>query len=274
MKKEELVNILKEIDKRLDNLSDNLSKSSSKFVFKKNLTQEAEQIAKLWHEKVEVFADNFGIKDVVESKYHKLFGQLMELSLKNSRKVTYQKTIDSICKNLKEELILSVLKSAEKTMSVSYLPDILENVTLEEKEYLNESLGCAEHAYLRASMVLVWCAAVNRMHKTVEKLGIAEFNKKSQEMKKIDTGRFKKYSKSFELVSVSDLESTVFDTDLLWVLEYWGLIDGNQHDRLQICFQMRNHAAHPGDAQTTEQNLASAFSDIKKMIFDNPKFKL
>jgi hypothetical protein len=82
------------------------------------------------------------------------------------------------------------------------------------------------------------------------------------------------FNKSFELVSISGLEATVFDNDLLWVLEYWGLIDSNQHDRLQICFTMRNNAAHPGDATTTEQNLASAFSDIKTMVFDNPNLKL
>ena len=63
-------------------------------------------------------------------------------------------------------------------------------------------------------MVLVWCASVNRMHKTVEKLGISEFNKKSQEMKQIQTGRFKRFNKSFELISGGDLETTVFDSDL------------------------------------------------------------
>jgi hypothetical protein len=37
---------------------------------------------------------------------------------------------------------------------------------------------------------------------------------------------------------------------------------------------MRNNAAHPGEASITEENLASAFSDLKNIIFDNPKFRL
>jgi hypothetical protein len=274
MKKETLVATLKEIDKRLNILYNNLNKSPSKFVTKKQPMQDTELIAKLWFDTVEPYAENFGIKEIVESKYHNLFEQLLELSLKPSWKETYHKTIISICESFKKELILAVIKSADKVNSFSNLPNILENATIEEKEYLNEALGCAEKRFLRASMVLVWCAAINRMHKTVEKLGIAEFNKKSQEMKKITTGRFKKFNQSVEVVSLNDLEATVFDSNLLWVLEYWGLIDANQHDRLQICFTMRNHAAHPGDAAITEQNLASAFSDIKAMIFDNPNFKL
>ena len=54
----------------------------------------------------------------------------------------------------------------------------------------------------------------------------------------------------------------------------WELIDANQHERLSICFTMRNNAAHPGEATITEPNLLSAFSDLKTIVFDNPKFKL
>lgn len=274
MKKETLIAELKGIDKRLDALANDISKSTSDFVAKKQIMQNAEAIATSWFENVEPCAQHFGISEIVDSKYHGLFEQLLKLSLKNSRKLTYQKTITAIRESIKEDLILVAIKSADKITSFANLPNILENANDEEKEYLNEALGCAKNSYLRASMVLVWCAAINRMHKTVEKLGIAEFSKKSQEMKKIDTGRFRRFKKSFELVSINDLETTVFDKDLLWVLEYWGLIDSNQNDRLQICLTMRNNAAHPGDATTTEPNLASAFSDIKTMVFDNPNFKL
>jgi hypothetical protein len=274
MKKETLVTTLKEIDKELDALTSDINKSASKFVAKKKIMQNAESIAKLWFENVEPSAEHFNISEIIESKYHQLFEQLLELSLKPSRKLTYTKTIDTICANIKEELILVVIKSADKINSFSNLPNILENTTDEEKEYLNEALGCAKNGYLRASMVLLWCAAINRIHKKVEALGVEEFNKKSKAMKSITTGRFRRFSKSFDVVSIDDLEATVFDNDLLWVLEYWGLIDANQHERLQICFTMRNNAAHPGDATTTEQNLASAFSDIKNMVFDNPNLKL
>jgi len=273
MNKETLVANIKEIDENLNGLSKDVNVSVGKYISKKQTMDDAERIATKWFELVEPCSEHFGFSAIAESKYHKLFEQLLGLSLKQSWKLTYQKTIAAISEKFKEEILLEVIKSANKISSFANLPNILETATETEKEYLNEALGCAKSSYLRASMVLVWCAAVNRMHKTVEKLGISEFNKKSQEMKKIETGRFKRFNKSYELVSVSDLEVTVFDNDLLWVLEYWNLIDANQHDRLQICFTMRNNAAHPGDATITEQNLASAFSDIKTMVFDNPNFK-
>jgi len=91
-------------------------------------------------------------------------------------------------------------------------------------------------------------------------------------MKNIKDGRFRRFNKSFKIQSLNELRATVFDNDLLWVLEYWGLIDNNQHERLSICFTMRNNCAHPGEAPLTEENLASFYSDIKIIIFNNPKF--
>jgi hypothetical protein len=110
------------------------------------------------------------------------------------------------------------------------------------------------------------------MHKTVEKLGFDEFNKKCEEAKNA-AGRFKRFNKSFEVHSLSDLR-TVFDTDLLWVLEYWELIDSNQHERLSTCLTMRSNSAHPGEAPITEENLASFYSDLKAFVFDNSNLKL
>jgi hypothetical protein len=37
---------------------------------------------------------------------------------------------------------------------------------------------------------------------------------------------------------------------------------------------MRNNAAHPGEARLTSENLASFYSDIKTIIFDNPNFTI
>jgi hypothetical protein len=92
---------------------------------------------------------------------------------------------------------------------------------LKKKNILMRHWAAQKKEFFRASMVLVWCAAVNRMQTTVAKLGLEEFNKKSEEMKKICEGRLKRFKKSFNIHSLSELRVLVFDTDLLWVLEYW-----------------------------------------------------
>jgi len=83
------------------------------------------------------------------------------------------------------------------------------------------------------------------------------------------SGRTKKYA----VDSRSELQR-IFDTDILFILEYLQLIDSNQHARLRHCFDLRNHSAHPGQAPITGENLYSFFSDITQIVLKNPKFAL
>jgi hypothetical protein len=274
MSKEQLTVVIKEISGELNRLDSQFSKCDTVLISKKLRKREVELTATKWFQDVEPCFQPYGIPEAVKTKYHDYFTKLLKLALENSRKNTYQRVINAILENIKEEILIPIIKSTEIITSITNISNIMENASLEERDYLNEAIGCANRGFLRASMVLVWCGAVYRIQKIIEKLGIEEFNKKSEEMKKITEGRFKRFGKSFSVHSLSELRATVFDTDLLWVLEYWGLIDANQHSRLDVCFIMRNSAAHPGEAVITEPNLASAFSDLKTILFDNPRFSL
>lgn len=274
MSKEVVVSSIQEISKTLEKLDADFDGCNIKFITKKQTQHSIQSVAKKWFEDIEPILEQFSISEPTKNKYHDYFSQLLQLSLKPSWKKTYQKIIKGILTDFKDDILILVMKSAGKITSIAGLIKILENAIEEEKEYLNEALGCAKYGFYRASMVLVWSAAIHRMQKLVEKLAFSEFNKKSKEMKSICKGRFKRFQKSFSVNSLSELRATVFDTDLLWVLEYWELIDANQHARLSICLTMRNNAAHPGEAPITDINLASAFSDLKNIVFDNLKFKL
>ena len=239
MSKEEVLINLNAIENDLNRIGTYFGQSEIKFIQRKQTQREVQSIAKKWFEEIEPVISQFGASDTIKKKYHGLFTRLLELSLKeNVWKKTYQKIIEEILDDFKDDILVAVMKSAGKIASTADLVKILENVTEEEKEYLNEALGCARHGFFRGSMVLVWSAAIHRMQKVVEKLGLDKFNKKSEEMKNISEGRFRRFNKSFNIHSLSELRATVFDTDLLWVLEYWSLIDANQHQRLSICKRM------------------------------------
>jgi hypothetical protein len=91
-------------------------------------------------------------------------------------------------------------------------------------------------------------------------------------MSNIQAGRYKRFNKKFDIQNFVDLSMTVFDNDLLRVLEFLRAIDGNQHERLEICFILRNTCAHPGEATVSQENVLSFFSDLDTFVFGNPKF--
>ena len=106
---------------------------------------------------------------------------------------------------------------------------------------------------------------------TIESSGFGHFNVASARMASETKGRFKRFNAPQNVQSISDLRA-VFDTQILWILEGMGLIDLNQHTRLRACFELRTQSAHPGDAPVTEYNLLSFFSDLKEIVFKNPRF--
>ena len=273
MRKEDVIEGLNKVEDLSTKIRKEIFKISTRDINKKEIKDSTKELCKYWFEEIEPPLQRFGISEDITRKYHGLFTNLLELSLKSSRRETYLKKFDDIQFSFKEDLHIPVIKWVGSIISVGHLTKILENASEQEKDYLNEALGCASHKFFRASIVLGWSAAIHRLHKTVEKLGFDEFNKKSEEMKILAEGRFKRFNKSFHVQSLSDLSATIFDNDLLWVLEYWELLDSNQHERLSICFTMRNNAAHPGEASITEENLASFYSDLKTIIFENHKFK-
>ncbi len=149
---------------------------------------------------------------------------------------------------------------------IATIPDPAEN------DYLGEAVKCVQHGLFRAAAILGWCAAIDRIHRRIDVIGLDQFSSTSSKIAGQPSGRFRKFNKSFKVQSVSELR-LVFDSDVLWVLEGMGLIDVNQHTRLRSCFDLRNQCAHPGDAPITEYNLLSFFSDLIAIVFTSPAFQ-
>ncbi|MGA2581956.1 MAG: hypothetical protein ABSG31_01665 [Tepidisphaeraceae bacterium] len=141
-----------------------------------------------------------------------------------------------------------------------------------ERGFIEEAITCINHSAPRAAIVLGWCAAVHRLRKKIQALGFPAFNETSARLKNMDSGKHKRWSKEFRITSFGELQTNVFDTDLITILEGMGLIDGTQAQRLATCFEYRCHSAHPGDAPIGEPHVVAFFSDIVGIILSNPVF--
>ena len=99
------------------------------------------------------------------------------------------------------------------------------------------------------------------------------FNEDSEILTARKDRRYQSFDRKYKITSDNELNRIVLDTHLLLMLEYWEFIDSNQRDRLFSCYIMRCNSAHPGEANITVPNLASFYSDLKTMIFDNPNIQ-
>ena len=237
-------------------------------------------ISSKWFELFSKSLSSYGIQKEVLAKYDNAFRGILRLSDSTNRRSSYIKLFDEIAKGFNDEIVIFLqTDSTQPEVDNDHefgkeVESLLERISnADENDYLKEALGCWERGYLKAATVLLWCACIDRIHKVIEAKGLDTFNNASVQMKAQTTGRFKRFTKEYNIHSLSELRM-VFDSDVLWVIEGMQLIDSNERTRLASCFDMRCHSGHPGSAPITKYNVISCFSDIVEIVLANPTFNL
>jgi hypothetical protein len=207
-------------------------------------------------------------------RYSESFTRLIKLSSPSNKVSSYIEVLEKIIKPFNDELLIPAQQGVFIGAALSAFDSFFANIAnSEESEYLDEAIACAKSGYMRASVVLGWSAAIDRIHRRVESVGFKHFNVVSAQMASQQAGRYKKFNQTQNVSSLSEMRD-VFDNIILWVIEGMKLIDSNQHTRLKSCFEMRCQCAHPGDAPITSFNLLSFFSDLDQIVFANANFKV
>jgi hypothetical protein len=249
---------------------------STRTVGSKDLRGAAEELGSRWCNEISPkLGANDGFAADLIGRYNQGFSKLIALSAPSNLKSSYLSTLDLVIKGFRKDLVLPIQQGKVKLSGGSSTFDtfLSKIAPSDEGAYFKEAISCAKHGYLRAATVMAWCTAIDRIHRRIDEIGFAAFNVTSAQMASQTAGRFRRFNQTQNVSSLSELRE-VFDSTVLWIIEGMALIDSNQHTRLRSCFEMRCHAAHPGEAPTTEYNLLSCFSDIEQIVLANPKFAL
>jgi len=275
MEKGDFVKTLKDFRKDTNDLANDCQKATGNQVQSKTLLDGLDVLATKWFEHLDpTLRSTFRLDEEVLRKYREPFGKILELSGGRPSKRVVLTILETILRSYHTDILVPVQKHQVILSKFPSFDAVLSHATGLEIDYLTESIECARLGKKRAAIILGWCATVNRLHLYIEKEGFEKFNQGTVQMSNIQTGRYKRFNKKFDIQNLSDLRMTVFDGDLLWALEFLSAIDGNQHERLEICLTMRNTCAHPGETTVTDENLLSFFSDKYSLVFANPKFSL
>lgn len=273
--KEEILSRLTEFRTKLRALKKAVSAEKGERINKSALRNGADELATMWVEE---------LRSPLEHKF-KLDKQLIHetadhmkrlhvLSRPNNLRASYLSVFTAVLKQFDNKFILPIKQTTFTVDKVLDLTKIIPTLAdPDESLYLKEAIDCAAAGYRRAAIVMGWCCAIDRMQKKIMALGFSRFNAASTKIKNQSTGKFKRWNKEFKISTLSELQ-TVFDTDLVVVLEGMGLLDGNQAQRLETCFEYRNHSAHPGDAPIDAPHVITFFMDINSIILQNPKFSM
>lgn len=198
--------------------------------------------------------------------------QLHVLARPSNLKSSYLAVINRTLRKFEDKFVLPIKQSATEVESIFDLNKLVPGLASpDESDYLKEAIECAEAGNRRAAIVMGWCAVVDKFQQKIMRLGLDKFNATSRQIKAQTSGKFKRWNKEFSYSTLSELQ-TVFDADLVVVLEGMNLIDGNEAERLEVCFMYRNQSAHPSAAPIADPNVVAFFSDINAIVLQNPRF--
>jgi len=205
----------------------------------KSIREHTEDLSRRWHDEIEPrLRGRFLLQDTTLDSYKAHFQRLFKLSAPNNLAKSYLVEIDAVLKSFRDALMFPVHSHVDAPVAGTSLGSMLQGLSFpDQKEYLKEAVGCVQHKFLRAAIVMGWCAAMHHIHCKVELLGFEQFNKKCDEMEQ-KKGKWKNFKKPFVISSVSELRE-ISDRQVLWVLEGFGLIDNNEHTRLEYCLDLR-----------------------------------
>lgn len=268
--KEKLLEATRSHARLVDDIQKRVGRYTGAQVQSGTLLSDVQAVATGWFDSVRPALQGASFSPDLVNEGSSGFERLLKQSKVKPRKATLVAAIAECVlfyKKVIHEIEISSFASATDLNITPYI----EGLASDEGEYLAEAQRCLTVNALRACVVLGWCATIARIHQKIEDMGYDKFSQTTVEIAGKTTGRFKFFNKKYVIASRSELQ-TVFDTDLLWVLEYLELIDNNQHQRLRHCFEFRNNSAHPGLAPIKGPNLYSFYSDISEIILKNPKF--
>jgi hypothetical protein len=243
------------------------------FVSKKSLRSTVCQISKKWLQSISPhLRASSRPHDEAINRLDAAFEKLLELSNSTNRKTTYVNILKRVPKDVQRDILIPLIKT---TPTTSILDGVAARVlslirSAEEKQYLDEAFRAAKAGCFRAATVMSWCAAVDRLHAFVRGKGLHTFNQTSQQLKAINTGFYKKFTKSFSLTLENELQE-VFDKDLIIVISGMVLLDLNQTAGLLRLFDIRNSCAHASAYTIDELPFANFLNEICNLILENPK---
>ena len=186
---------LREFHSRVRALKSAVNKETGSRISKAGIRGETEELSTHWFSDLApTLSQQTCFTAETLERYSAHFASLLKLSKPNNHKSRYLSELTGITKRFHDELVLPIQKQPKVQKEVSALVAMLSGLPdAGEDAYLKEAIACAATSLYRGAAVLGWCAAIDRIHRVIEKVGFNRFNTTSQQMTATQSGRFKRF---------------------------------------------------------------------------------
>lgn len=186
----------------------------------------------------------------------------------NTRSSAYRTKLTSALSSFIDKVVIPVIRhegNPTQVASRQLLAAFAGKVSSDELGYLEESARCLASRCNRAAIILLWAAAISRIHSAVEKIGFNAYNLALDKTTQKKGSPFNKVFKT-AVASLPELQRSR-DYDLLVVgMDLWKY-DLQVFEELDRLLGIRNSAAHPGMLKPTSLDVQQYASKIAAYVF-------
>lgn len=201
-----------------------------------------------------------------------VFDEAMSAVLRSSQQRTrtnvYQSHLAPFRERFSDEVLIPFMKyeGSPAQAAARQLEHLLSGVvSADEAAYVEEAGKCLAARCNRAAIVMLWAAAMARLHGAVEFSGFAAYNIAIDEAVKRKAHPHNRVQNA-HVARLADLQArSDFDTLAVGMI-MWNY-DSQTFSELNNCLNARNNAAHPGSYQPTTLDVRQFAEKLKMYLF-------
>jgi hypothetical protein len=253
---------------RLQALDKELAKLKSLEVTKSGLIAEIKTLSKDWLRLSETLRAENAVSLEALTFIDDPMKAILQSTNSRTRASAYRTRIEPIIDGFTDRIVIPVIRyegSPTQVAARQLLGEFSEKAPIEEFNYLEEAARCLGSRCNRAAIILLWAAAIARLHGAVEKIGFNAYNEALERTTKLKGNPFNKVWKA-TITSLPELQRSR-DFDLIVVgMDLWKY-DLQVFEELDRLLGIRNSAAHPGMLRPSALDVQQYASKIATYVF-------
>jgi hypothetical protein len=194
---------------------------------------------------------------------------MLESTNSRTRSSAYRSKLGAVLSSFTDKVVIPLIRhegSPAQVASRQVMAEFAGKVSPDEQSYLEEAARCLASRCNRAAIILLWAAAISRVHSAIEKIGFNAYNKALDQTTQKKGNPFSRVFSKSNVSSLPELQRAR-DFDLLVVgMQLWDY-DLQVFEELDRLLSIRNSAAHPGMLKPSALDVQQYASKIGTYVF-------
>jgi hypothetical protein len=194
---------------------------------------------------------------------------VLRMTSTRARASAYQKKLHPLVDSFVDRVVLPLIRHEGSPTQVAgrqILGAFTAPITADEAGYIEEAARCVGVRCYRASIIMLWAAAVAHLHQAVQVAGFTAFNAAAAAAAGKKGSPYNRIQKGLSISSLPELQR-LREFDLIVTgMELWGY-DLQNFEELERLLGIRNGAAHPGMMQPSTLDVQQFATKVNAAVF-------